>query len=490
MNDRGARRAVSTSQASGLLSVHFDGLRINYAASRRLLKFMLMRTMFLCFILLATAVVSHGQETTTYVRDSIYGDRGITGTLNFEPETRTYFPRRDEQGRTLEEVIEIVDNTGNWRPQSRKLFAYQDGELTEMHIQVWVPSREEWVDQRRDHYTYQDGLLQEFRREKAPQGTLRNDRLWSYTYNEDGAETEVLLQEWNGADWEDLSRKVVSYTEDGNLELQTLQVRQNNDWRNVRCRQWAYETQGNRSRVRATTVKVWSPDKGDWVDQLRKLFFYNDDGLWERSRFENWNEETQQWENSDRMLHLYNDRNQPVGQYLQRWNGEWENRGRVSYSLQDNQFFSRIETWDEVMQAWTNFLRYRATFDDNGLLQMRTGMQAWNEEQMAWENRGFTQRFTHYWSELMTSSAAEIRDLTACLVPNPYRVGTHFFCDLPPARNAYQLELYDVLGRPVYRRDVESGQAMSIDRRPAPGMYVLRIHDGRQLYHVQRLVIR
>jgi len=108
---------------------------------------------------------------------------------------------------------------------------------------------------------------------------------------------------------------------------------------------------------------------------------------------------------------------------------------------------------------------------------------------MKWENRGFTQRHTHFWSEAILNDVEEARTFNNCVIPNPYPTGTYFFCDLPPSQNNYQLELHDMLGRPVYRTDVQSGQAVSIDTRPAPGVYVLRIHNRQQLYHLQRLII-
>ena len=101
----------------------------------------------------------------------------------------------------------------------------------------------------------------------------------------------------------------------------------------------------------------------------------------------------------------------------------------------------------------------------------------------------FTQRYTHFWSEAIVNDVNEATQATACVIPNPYPTGTFFFCDLPPSKNNFQLELYDMLGRTVYQKDLQSGQAVSIDQRPAPGVYVLRIHDQQQLYHLQRLVI-
>jgi hypothetical protein len=264
----------------------------------------------------------------------------------------------------------------------------------------------------------------------------------------------------------------------------------NANWRNVRSRVWNYEMAGTRSRVKVTTVRVWSEEMNDWVDQLRKIFQYNNEGLWVSSRFESWREDTQEWVNTDRMMYTYNEQNQPSGQYLQAWDGgEWENRGQVSFTFKDKQFLSEIETWNKAEEDWNNFLRYQVNLDDQNLLESRVGMQNWNGEAMMWENRNYTQRYTYYWSEALVNSIEKVGEIFSCTIPNPYPTGHFFFCDLPQTQQKYQLELYDLLGRPVYQLNFQSGEALSVNERPTAGMYVLRIHDGQKVYHLQRLVI-
>lgn len=446
---------------------------------------------YLIFFLFAVAHFGLSQESSLLLQDSIYVDQGINGTTDFEAQTRIYFPSYDERGRVLQQVRERMGEEGNWQPQSRRLFTYNGDDLVEMHIQLWSINNEMWLDQRRDLYSYENGLRTQFVRQKAPQGQLENERRWQYSYNEDEQETAVLLQQWDGGDWANLSRKVLTYNEDGDPESQVLQVWINESWRNLRSRVWNYEMNETRSRVKVTTVRVWSTETNDWVDQLRKIFQYNNDGLWVSSRFESWLADTQEWVNSDRMMYTYNDENQPAGQYLQTWDGgEWENRGQVSFSYKDKQFLSEIETWDKAGGAWNKFLRYQVHLDDENLLESRVGMQNWNGEAMQWENRNYTQRHTYFWSEALVNSVKEVGEIFSCTIPNPYPSRQFFFCDLPQQKTNYRLELYDLLGRSVYQLDFQSGEALSIQERPTPGMYVLRIHDGQKLYHLQRLVIQ
>lgn len=445
-------------------------------------------TSILLFFL--ATIASQAQELSQYIRDSIYCDRGVSGTLDFEPETRIYFLRHDEQGRVLEEVRERIQDDGSWQPQRRRLFTYDGDHLIEMHIQAWAAGMNAWLDMRKDRYHYEDGLLREFVRELASNGQLRNDRRRQYTYNEMDDEAEVLLQQWTGSTWENLSRKRVTYEPTGDPKQQLLQVWMNEDWRNVRSREWQYESVNVTTRISQTIVRVWSEAENAWENRQRQLFLYNNAGLWIGSRMEDWDEQTQEWVNADRMMHKYNDDNQPSGQYLQRWDGQWENRGQVDYTFENQQFLSRIQTWDAAAEDWTNFLRFRMQFDEQNLIQSRTGMQAWNAEQMAWENRNFTQQYTHFWSQEVINNVNDPETPSACALPNPYPTGARFYCDLPAANRTYQLELSDLLGRPVYRRYIRSGEAASIDVQPAAGIYILRIRDGQQLYHLEKLVIQ
>lgn len=446
--------------------------------------------LYLSFLLLITTGPALGQGNSIFLQDSIYIDRGISGTTDFAPQTRIYFQSYDGQGRVLRQVRERLGEDGIWRPQSRRMFTYDGDNLTEMHIQMWSINNEIWLDQRKDLYSYENGLRTEFIRQKAPQGQLENERRWAYSYDADGQQTDILLQQWNGGAWENLSRKMVSLNEEGDPETQVLQVWFNEAWLNVKSRIWNYETAGPRSRVKVTTVKVWSAEINDWVDQSRKIFQYSDSGQWIASRFEDWHPAEQEWVNTDRMQYNYNENNQPTGQHLQTWNGqEWINRGQVSVQYKDQQFLSEIDTWDQVDNEWDHFLRYRVELDDQYLLASRVGMETWNGEAMLWENRGFTQQYTYYWSEAIVNSIEEVGEVFSCKVPNPYVPGQYFFCDLPPNQKNYQLELFDLLGRPVFRQAFQSGEALSINQRLTPGVYVLRIHDQQQVFHLQRLVI-
>jgi hypothetical protein len=440
-------------------------------------------------ISIAFATALAAQDVIT-VRDSVFIERGVAGTTNFTPEARITVTEYDDQGRPLTELRERRTQGGAWAPEVRRQFAYAEGELVDLLTQRWDGAASTWRDQRRDQYQYSNGQLQQRLRQRAPAGTLVNERRWQYLYDDAGRETGRLLQQWDGSDWESLTRRLITYTTGGEIATQVLQARVGGEWRNARNRIWNYTEVNGTPRVTETLVQVWSVSAGDWVDQQRQRFNYNAAGLWTQSLYEQWDEAEQKWQNAERTAYEY-DQQVPSGVMLQVWEqDDWQNSGRAQFTFAGNSdFFSRIDTWDANAAVWVNFLRYWLQNDDNGLLRRRTGMQAWNANAMAWENRAFTQRITYSYTDLILNRVAEDVLPQACRIPNPYVPGTPFTCELPPVAAGYQLEVFDLLGRRVLTQRFADAQSLQISNRPAAGTYVVRISDGRQVLHLQRLII-
>lgn len=428
-------------------------------------------------------------QPATLIRDSIHCERGIPGTQNFAPESRILFPRYDEAGRLLEEIHEERMAGGQWEPVRRRSFSYSGDKLSERRLQSWDAASQTWQDRRLDRYQYSEGLLREYVRQQAKDGQLHNDRRWVYAYNEAGRQTSMLIQDWRMEDWHNLSRKLTSYGPEGLLQRQTLQQWQNDDWLPTRSRRWDYAPINGSPRVQTTTMQRWSAAQATWIDQSRKRFAYSDEGLWIASVFEDWDAAAMAWVNTDRMQYQYDAQRIPTGQVLQKWEGDWQNHGRALFDQSQQVFASRIDNWDNDVQQWTHFLRYQIVTDDDNRLLQKTGMQAWNAASGEWENRAFTQRYTHFWSPLMVSSPEATPPPLACLIANPYRPGTPFSCALPAAAQPYRLELYDLLGRRVYTDRLSGGQDLQLAIRPAAGTYLLRIVNQDRLYHLQRLLI-
>lgn len=431
-----------------------------------------------------------GQPSSTSRLDSLYGEQGIPGTLNFAPDFRIYYPSYDEDGRILETIREELDGMGNWAPSERRIFSYEENSTVNT-IQVWLANQGEWISRRRERTDFDEELIQQRTREVLNGDTLRLERRWNYTYNSDDKETNLLLERWNGVEWENLSRKISTYNGAGNLSAQVLQFWFQGDWRNIRRRGWEYQSgsMGN-FFVEKTQVQVWSVEEEAWINQLQQTFDY-EDGRWAESLFLAWDENQEEWLNDDRMLYHYDENNHPDGQTLQRWNGAWENAGKANFSFADSSFLSNIQEWDSSSQDWVNLLRYQVELNQYGNLKVKTGMQAWNRGIGQWENRIFSQRlqYSNSQADIINDVEQSVRLPQSCSVPNPYIPGTPFSCDFGANHQPFSLELIDAQGRLVLRQSVRSQQATSINLQVPSGLYVLRVRDKHQLVHLQRIVI-
>ncbi|MEO0732428.1 MAG: T9SS type A sorting domain-containing protein [Bacteroidota bacterium] len=172
------------------------------------------------------------------------------------------------------------------------------------------------------------------------------------------------------------------------------------------------------------------------------------------------------------------------------WNGNWQRAGRARFTFQDASFLSLIQNWDATSAGWENFLRYRIDYNDNRRPVTRTGMQAWNTDVKAWENRAFTRRITHFWSSPTTAATSPLLPQQLCRIPNPYPPGAAFSCPgLTTKSGTVQIELMDMWGRLVHRSVQPTNATLQLPVLPLAGTYVVRLHDGNQLFHLQKVVI-
>lgn len=438
-------------------------------------------------LLLCTGLFA--QRMDPILLDSVYGERGIPGTTTFVPDFRISYPAYDDTGRPLEVILETFNGSGVWTPSRRRLYEYA-GIATTMTEQIWSNEDRAWADRRRERTDVEDDLVLLRVREIRDGDSLRNQRRWTYTYDGNDQETLLLLERWNGAEWENLSQKISTYNGNGGLTSQTLQFWFQGDWRNIRRRGWQYgPDNASPFFVEQAQIQVWSVADDTWVNQLRQEFTYEDD-LWTASTFSTWNSDQASWIPEDRTLYEFDEFNRPAGQTIQRWNGDWENDGKVELEFGTENLTSRIQQWNSTNQEWINFLRFQTELNENGLAKTRTGMQAWNTDDGAWENRVFSQRITavHTPADLVNSlEAVELPQ--SCTVPNPYVSGTPFTCDFGDNHRPYTLELLDANGRLLLQQSVRSQQSSTIDLKLATGLYVLRVRDQQSLVHLQRLVI-
>lgn len=78
-------------------------------------------------------------------QDSFFVDRGIDGTTEFEPETRSIIQEHNEDGRPLVIVTHVFQNE-EWIPFRRRELEYDGQRIASVLIQSWNPGAGEFFE--------------------------------------------------------------------------------------------------------------------------------------------------------------------------------------------------------------------------------------------------------------------------------------------------------------------------------------------------------
>jgi len=95
----------------------------------------------------------------------------------------------------------------------------------------------------------------------------------------------------------------------------------------------------------------------------------------------------------------------------------------------------------------------------------------------------------NFWSEQVVSSTGAPVEQNICAIPNPYRLGTPFFCPQLAERGQYSLRVYNLSGQPVYQQQISESASVTISGPIPPGMYLLHWREGENTQFVQKLII-
>ena len=442
-------------------------------------------------VVLFSPLLIFAQIDESFVRDSIEIERGVEGTMDFEPSTRVVNEVFDANNRPLRSVVYNYISATELEPHQQQHYEYnEDGNTTMFLLEQWDAAGEVWVPVKQENSSYNsNGRLSSFVRMVAVQGQLQNRRRWTYQYNAGGRETGKLLEGWNAdtETWENISRKITSYTAEGQLSEQSLDRYADDSWVNNRRRMWTYEP--GQLQPSQTMGQVWSTTEQAWINDSRKTYGMGINGLWSGSIVEEWNVVTQEWVNDVKETFAIDLVNNSSTYAIERWNDQWVPDARSEYTYSTNQNTALLQRWNAADMAHENFLRYRSLFNDNRLPVQHTGMQEWNAEDLSWQNESFTRRVSYFWREIDPTGTEVLQVASHCLIPNPYWSGTGISCELTSPNFPLTLEIYNVYGQLVLNQQVNS-TSFSAETSSLPyGMYVFKLSDERQIYQLQKVVV-
>lgn len=436
-------------------------------------------------------VLSCPAQSGVWLQDSLYQARGIPGTPDFDPETRTYFLQYDDRQRPLETLSQRTNSMGEWTDWRRRQFAYDGDELERLLIQYWDASTASWEDVVERIFDYaDDGNLQQktYRRAPGLGLPLANRSRWTYSYDEQGNLQTVLFQRHPENEWEDVSRQLWTYTPEGRVQEQTQQRMQGGAWENARRRVWLYDEVNG--MIQSITEQVWSSMQQAWQNHSRQEYTNSEMRQWNAIRRQTWDAATGQWENEQRELFDYGTNTRLNSRVLQRWdNGEWKNRFRGAYQLEGTTINGLFERSPTGGNDWQLDSRFQTVYDDSFQQQLSQGWQSWNAQMERWENNLQTIRIRNFWSEQVVSSTQNPASEILCTIPNPYRLNTSLNCPEMEPGSTYSLQVFNLVGQPVFQRQIRGGDTFSISGNIPAGLYVLHWRKDNRPAQVWKLMI-
>ncbi len=426
-------------------------------------------------------------------RDSVWNDRGVPITSEFEPNTRIYIPAYAGNGQPSEVAFTRLNAFGEWENRRRRTMDYDGDNLSRLLVERWDANGQQWVGQTRRLFTYNNqGRLTQRLVQMAdmPGAPLENSARWGYTYLPNGNEEQIIYQQWQNGDWRNKRRQLFSYNADGELETQTLELwnEDNSSWEGAFRRQWSYAPNG--FNISELTTQRWENNNSSWGNVSRRQFFYNNAGFWQGTVFQEWDAGAGVWQNQSRELHQLNAQNNMDNLLFQLWNGaEWESRVRETTRMNNRSLSTVIEQRDLASGEWERVTRYGTLFSPDGRVLEDIRNQVWEDNAQEWLNDSTTIRYTHYWSEVMVSAEEREAGAALCKVPNPYQPGMPISCASGMPGQPLDVRLYDLLGRQLYQAQTHSPEQFSIDMALPSGTYLLQLSQGARARQAQLLIV-
>jgi len=422
-------------------------------------------------------------------QDSIYISKGEAGTTNFHPEGRSLTLEHDPEGRPL---VVVKDHwvEGEWVPFNRRRFTYEGDKISTLRIQRWDATAQGYQDHelRTFNYTTDEVLSSRlYTKAPAPGEALTNDRRWLYDYDDEGRLESILFQRWQSEAWTNVRRQLYRYQAEGLLEEQVGQRWQGGAWTPERRRLLSYDP--NHRRLKRVLGQQWSEAENDWVNTTRMEYSHTPNGITNSEQTQYWDPATTAWVNDNRQLFGWDEQAQFQSRIRQVWQEDgWQNEFRGVVEFGNRNLTILFDAWQTEQQQWQAHSRHQLQYNAENLLTLSQGWQRWSEELSGWVNLARTRRYRFFWSDLVSSVQAPL-SLQACVVPNPYPLGTAVRCEDLSRQLPVHVALFDPLGRLVHSRTVDAYDQLAINQTLPPGLYLLRITQGSQLVHLQQVVI-
>jgi hypothetical protein len=271
------------------------------------------------------------RETFIYFIEYNEGRTEIISTDSiFRHEIRSY--NYDENNRQVFYGYERTDPDGVLKNYS--FISYnEDGLTIEILDQQWDPEENKMINSRlflrsfHSYYKLEKALVQEWNRELS---LWQNVTLTNYKYDAEVIEAnliELVVQYWdpgeetwinnrlNGYEWTSDNQQERLLVQDWNSNL--------NSWQNVKQTTWQYDADQNES---AFLVEIWNGDREEWAPSERTITDYQGTAYLEEKTVTSykWADEIGEWSENRRVIYKYNEYDYLVYYSFENYNDGWK----------------------------------------------------------------------------------------------------------------------------------------------------------------------
>ncbi len=429
--------------------------------------------------------------------DLIYYDSG-----NDQWDSTKYYIEYDASGQMTLLYTTYTDNsTGEVLGGDRYVYSYNtDGSMIEYLNLEWDEDIDDWELDFREVYSYDEDGNQigyiSYDWDNSGNVWTRNDSIVN-TYNEQGFLIEYSGYEWKADQWIIRHYSEYSYNAQGLLldQITRMWYEDDQEWKNNIKFEYSYNGEGQMLTTVRSDQDVYD---GPWLLEYKLENAYNDEYSRITTSSAHW--KTDQWEIYYADTVDYNSSGlatEDRGYYLDEGNMRPNYIYVYSYDANGNLIEYIDHSWDRNASSMELSAKYNYSYDldytmaelllpiDNDLesdlileyvSNMPLGSHAYYWRNESWEDY---RRINYFYSEMNVEGVGveENELVMARLYPNP--VSDLLQVELEEGSLKATLTLYELTGRQVLRRQINSGGAVSLSTLPA-GVYLYKLTvDGK-----------
>ena len=415
--------------------------------------------------------------------------------------TRYYFEYNATGQMTLFYTTYKDNSTGDWLGEDRNEYNFNSkGNIIEYLYLQWDEDISDWETDTRKVYSYSSSGNQagyvSYDWDDIGEEWIRDDSI-HYYYNDERLLTEYTGAEWKTDHWVGRYLSEYSYNAQGLLseQISRMWYEDDQEWKNNIKYVMTWNEQGQLLTKIRYDQDVYD---GPWLEEYKQELSYNAKHLRTISSSAHW--ESDQWEIYRYDTVEYNTSGLPTenrGYYLDEGIMRPDYMHEYSFDASGNLVEYIVSNWDKnamdlVLYGKSNYsydLDY--TVDDlllpsdsdwesdlnmDYVLNMPLGIHAYQWINDSWEDYKLTKYF--YSPRNVEGVGVEYNELAmARLYPNP--VSEMLYVALEEGFNKATLSIYELTGRQVLRRQLNTDGAVSLAALPA-GVYLYSLTvDGK-----------